>query len=96
MVAAVGWNVGDLLTGDESVIEEIGEVIGLVFHVAAIALPGAGPPRVLGPGPPGALVKAAATLVAGMAVGILIGWGLVELFPGSLARRTGLCTRSTG
>ena len=37
MVAAVGWNLVDLLTGDESVIDDIGEVIGLVFHVAAIA-----------------------------------------------------------
>src|SRR6476619_6287713 len=36
MVAAVGWNVVDLVTGDESVIEDIGEVIGLAFHVAAI------------------------------------------------------------
>src|SRR6185295_4779292 len=37
MVAAVGWNIGDLSTGPESVMEDIGEVIGLVFHVAAIA-----------------------------------------------------------
>ena len=34
----------------------------------------------------GALVKAAATLVTGMAIGTLIGWALLELFPGSLAR----------
>ena len=34
----------------------------------------------------GALVKAAATLVAGMTIGTLIGWALLELFPGSLAR----------
>ena len=34
----------------------------------------------------GALVKAAATLVASMAIGTLIGWALLELFPGSLAR----------
>ena len=36
MVAAIGWNVGDLITGDESMMEDIGEVIGLAFHVAAI------------------------------------------------------------
>src|ERR1700755_209075 len=36
MVAAVGWNIGDLVTGDESIIIDIGEVIGLGFHVAAI------------------------------------------------------------
>ena len=34
----------------------------------------------------GALLKAAGTLVAGMAIGTLIGWGLLELFPGTLAR----------
>ena len=50
MVAAIGWNVGDLVTGDETCMEEIGEVIGLAFHVAAIALPGAGPQGVLGQG----------------------------------------------
>src|SRR5690242_21802447 len=37
MVAASGWNVADLVTGGESVMEDIGEVIGLGFHVAAIA-----------------------------------------------------------
>ena len=34
----------------------------------------------------GALFKAAAVLVAGMAIGILLAWGLLELFPGSLER----------
>src|SRR5687767_12095639 len=36
MVAAAGWNIGDLITGDETIIEDIGEVIGLGFHIAAI------------------------------------------------------------
>src|ERR1700755_839516 len=36
MVAAIGWNVLDVLTGSETVIVDIGEVIGLGFHVAAI------------------------------------------------------------
>ncbi|WP_319454314.1 MULTISPECIES: bifunctional lysylphosphatidylglycerol synthetase/lysine--tRNA ligase LysX [unclassified Mycobacterium] len=86
MVAAVGWNVVDLLTGDESVMEDIGEVIGLVFHVAAIAF------LILARGEfwakvrRGALIKAALALVAGMAIGTLTGWGLLELFPGSLAQ----------
>lgn len=86
MVAATGWNIADLVTGDESVMEEIGEVIGLAFHVAAIAF------LVLARGEfwakvrRGALIKAALTLVAGMAIGTLIGWGLLEVSPGSLAR----------
>ncbi|CAA0123795.1 Lysylphosphatidylglycerol biosynthesis bifunctional protein LysX [Mycolicibacterium vanbaalenii] len=86
MVAAIVVNIGDLVTGDESVIEELGEIIGLVFHVAAIAF------LVLARGQfwarvrRGALIKATATLLAGMAVGILIGWLLLELFPGTLER----------
>ncbi|HEX2212315.1 MAG TPA: lysine--tRNA ligase, partial [Mycobacterium sp.] len=86
MVAAIGWNVGDLLTGDESVMQEIGEVIGLAFHVAAIAFLVLARREFWAKVRRGALVKAAATLTAGMAVGTLIGWGLLQLFPGSLAR----------
>ena len=37
MVASIGWNLGDLITGDETWMEESGEVIGLAFHVAAVA-----------------------------------------------------------
>ncbi|KUI34126.1 lysine--tRNA ligase [Mycobacterium sp. IS-1590] len=86
MVGAIVFNVADLVSGDESVMEEIGEVIGLVFHVAAILF------LVLARGEfwakvrRGALLKAAVVLVAGMAVGTLIGWGLLELFPGTLTR----------
>lgn len=86
MVAAIGWNVGDLITGDESVMQEIGEVIGLGFHVAAILFLLLARGEFWAKVRRGALVKAAATLVAGMAIGTLIGWGLLELFPGSLAR----------
>ena len=86
MVAAIGWNIGDLLTGEESVVEEIGEVIGLAFHVAAILFLVLARAEFWAKVRRGALLKAAATLVAGMAVGTLIGWGLLELFPGSLAR----------
>ena len=45
MVAAIGWNVGDLVTGDETVMEDIGEVIGLAFHVAFDRLPACWPVR---------------------------------------------------
>ncbi|MDX1891611.1 bifunctional lysylphosphatidylglycerol synthetase/lysine--tRNA ligase LysX [Mycolicibacterium sp. 050158] len=86
MVAAIGWNVGDLSTGPESVMEDIGEIIGLGFHVAAIALLVLARKEFWARVRRGALIKAAATLAAGMAVGILIGWGLLEMFPGSLER----------
>jgi lysyl-tRNA synthetase class 2 len=84
MVAAIGWNVGDISTGPESVLEDIGEVIGLGFHVAAIALLVLARKEFWARVRRGALIKALATLAAGMAVGILIGWGLLEMFPGSL------------
>ena len=84
MVAAVGWNVGDLITGDETVAEDIGEVTGLVFHVAAIIFLFLARKEFWAKVRRGALVKAAAVLVVGMAVGILLAWGLLELFPGTL------------
>ena len=86
MVASIGWNVGDLITGDETWMEEGGEVIGLVFHVAAIAFLVLARKEFWAKVRRGALVKAAAALAAGMAIGILVGWGLLELFPGTLER----------
>ena len=86
MVAASVWNVFDLLTDDESAAVDAGEVIGLAFHVASIGLLLLAYREFWARVRRGALLKAAATLLAGMAVGTLIGWGLLELFPGTLAR----------
>ncbi len=86
MVAAIGWNVVDLVVGGDTVMEDIGEVIGIVFHCAAVAFLILARKEFWAKVRRGALVKAAATLVAGMVVGTLVGWGLLELFPGSLAR----------
>ena len=86
MVAAVGWNIVDLVTGDESIMKDIGEVIGLGFHVAAILFLVLARKEFWAKVRRGALFKAAAALVVSMAVGTLIGWGLLELFPGSLER----------
>ncbi|MCG5433451.1 bifunctional lysylphosphatidylglycerol synthetase/lysine--tRNA ligase LysX [Mycobacterium sp. MYCO198283] len=84
-VAAVGWNVGDLLTGDESVTAEIGELIGLVVHVLAIAVLLLARRQFWARVRRGALWRAAGVLVIGMAIGILLAWGLLELFPDTLA-----------
>ncbi len=84
MVAAIGWNLGDLSTGPESIMEDLGEVIGLGFHVAAIAFLVLARKEFWARVRRGALIKAAATLAAGMAIGILVGWALLEMFPGSL------------
>jgi lysyl-tRNA synthetase class 2 len=86
MVASIGWNVGGLITSPKMVMDDIGEVIGLVFHVAAILFLLLARNEFWAKVRRAALVKAVATLVASMAVGTLVGWALLELFPGTLAR----------
>lgn len=86
MVAAIGWNVADLATGNESVVGDVGEVIGAGFHVAAILFLVLARKEFWAKVRRGALFKAAASLVVGMAIGTLIGWALLEFSPGSLAR----------
>ncbi|HEX4587012.1 MAG TPA: bifunctional lysylphosphatidylglycerol synthetase/lysine--tRNA ligase LysX [Mycobacterium sp.] len=86
MVAATAWNVGGLITSPKSVMEDIGEVVGLAFHIAAILFLVLARKQFWAKVRRAALVKAAATLVASMAIGTLIGWALLEFFPGSLAR----------
>jgi len=89
MVASVGLNVYGLAVGDRpmvdlSVVEDLGEALGLTFHVAVIVLLLLARDEFWAKVRRGALVKAAATLVAGMSVGILIAWALLERFPGTL------------
>lgn len=86
MAGAVALNIADLITGDESVLEEIGEIIGLAFHLAAIGFLLLARHEFWAKVRRGALFKAVGALLAGMALGIGIGWGLLELFPGTLQR----------
>ncbi len=86
MVAAIVWNVGGLITSPRSVMDDIGEVIGLVFHVASILFLVLARKQFWAKVRRAALLKAAATLVAAMAISTLIGWALLEVFPGTLAR----------
>ncbi|MET0455338.1 MAG: bifunctional lysylphosphatidylglycerol synthetase/lysine--tRNA ligase LysX [Mycobacterium sp.] len=86
MVAAIAWNLADLATGPESVLDEIGEIVGLAFHVASIAFLVLARREFWARVRRGALFKAAAVLAAGFTVGILVGWALLEMFPGSLER----------
>ncbi len=92
MVAAIGWNVVDIVSGEESWLQESGEIIGLAFHIAAIAFLVLARKEFWAKVRRGALIKAAATLVAGLVVGTLIGWGLLELFPGAWPVRTASST----
>jgi lysyl-tRNA synthetase, class II len=86
MIASVVWNVGGLITSPRSVLDDIGEVIGLAFHVAAILCLVLARKQFWAKVRRAALLKAAATLVATMAIFTLVGWALLESFPGSLAR----------
>ncbi|MEW5812019.1 MAG: bifunctional lysylphosphatidylglycerol synthetase/lysine--tRNA ligase LysX [Actinomycetota bacterium] len=86
MVAAAGWNVVALLDGGERWFERVGEIIGLGFHVVAIVCLVLARHQFWARVRRGALLKAALVLLAGMAVGTLVGWALLEVFPGSLAR----------
>jgi lysyl-tRNA synthetase, class II len=86
MIASVIWNVGGFVTSPKSVMDDVGEVIGLAFHVAAIVCLVLARKQFWAKVRRAALAKAVATLIASMAVGTLIGWALLEVFPGTLAR----------
>ena len=85
LVLAAGWNVRLLLSGNPDRLQIAGALFGLALHAAAIAV------LVLARGEfwakvrRGALVKSAATLLAGWSIAILVCWGLIELFPGTVA-----------
>ena len=84
LVIAVGFDVAALTERDGSRFEDIGEVLGLTFHIAAIAILVLAYDEFWAKVRRGALFKAAAVLVAGNVIGILLAWALLELFPGTL------------
>jgi lysyl-tRNA synthetase class 2 len=84
LVVAGGWNISRLVSDTSDRFGVISGVAGLMLHVGAIVV------LVLARGEfwakvrRGALFKSAATLAAGWTVAILLCWGLVELFPGTV------------
>jgi len=86
LIMAIGFDVAALTQRDGTRWEDIGEFLGLTFHVAAIAVLVSAYGEFWAKVRRGALYKAAAVLVAGNVLGIALGWSLLELFPGSLAR----------
>src|SRR5574340_955232 len=87
LLVAAGYNVAHLAYGDVDTSQIVSAVVGLVLHAAAIALLLLGYREFWAKVRPGALFKSAAVLVAGWAIAILISWGLIDLFPGSLEPR---------
>ncbi|MGI9123214.1 MAG: bifunctional lysylphosphatidylglycerol synthetase/lysine--tRNA ligase LysX, partial [Mycobacterium sp.] len=83
---AVVFDITALTENDGSPLEDIGEYLGLTFHIAALAVLVAAYDEFWAKVRRGALLKAAGVLVAGNVVGILLAWGLLEVFPGSLQR----------
>lgn len=86
MILAAGVNVADMAAGDNTAAETFGENLGFAVHIVAIVLLVLAYREFWAKVRRGALVKAAAVLVAGDVIGILLSWGLVELWPGTLAR----------
>jgi len=85
MVLAAVLNVADIAAGGNTAAENFGENLGFAFHIVASVLLILSYRQFWAKVRRGALFKAAGVLVAGGAIGILLSWGLVELFPGSLA-----------
>ncbi|OBK85162.1 bifunctional lysylphosphatidylglycerol synthetase/lysine--tRNA ligase LysX [Mycolicibacter sinensis] len=86
LVVAGGWNASRLVSGSADRLQAVSGAAGLALHAAALVV------LVLARGEfwakvrRGALLKSAATLAAGWTVAILLCWGLIELFPGTVTR----------
>ena len=86
LVLGIGFDVEALSQRDGTRLEDVGEFLGLTFHIAALAALVLAYDEFWAKVRRGALFKAAAVLFAGNVLGILLAWGLLELFPGSLQR----------
>jgi lysyl-tRNA synthetase, class II len=87
MVLAAFLNAADIAAGDNTASETFGENLGFAVHIVVIVLLVLSYREFWAKVRRAALLKAAAVLVVGDVIGILLSWGLVELFPGSLARQ---------
>ncbi|MGF2947444.1 bifunctional lysylphosphatidylglycerol synthetase/lysine--tRNA ligase LysX [Mycobacterium sp. Lab-001] len=87
MVLSAALNAAEIAAGDNSPAEIFGENLGFAAHVVAAVVLVLAYREFWAKVRRGALFKAAAVLFAAGAIGILVSWGLVELWPGSLARQ---------
>jgi lysyl-tRNA synthetase class 2 len=85
MILAAGLNAADIAGGDNTAAESFGENLGFAFHIVAIVLLVLAYRQFWAKVRKAALFKAAAVLVAGDVIGILASWGMVEMWPGTLA-----------
>ncbi|MGO9525471.1 bifunctional lysylphosphatidylglycerol synthetase/lysine--tRNA ligase LysX [Mycobacterium sp.] len=85
MILAAVLNAADIAAGGNTAAENFGENLGFAVHVFAVVLLVLAYREFWAKVRKAALVKAAAVLVVGDIIGILASWGLVEMFPGTLA-----------
>ncbi|OBI57666.1 lysine--tRNA ligase [Mycobacterium sp. E787] len=85
MILAAALNAADIAAGDNTPAESFGENLGFAVHIVAIVLLLLSYRQFWAKVRRAALFKAAAVLVTGWVIGILVSWGLVEMFPGTLA-----------
>ncbi|MEB3024033.1 bifunctional lysylphosphatidylglycerol synthetase/lysine--tRNA ligase LysX [[Mycobacterium] crassicus] len=86
LLVGAGWNVNRILAGTVDTVQGVSTIVGLALHSAAIVLLLLSYRQFWAKVRRGALLKFAATLAAGWAVAILLCWGLIELFPGTVER----------
>ena len=84
MVLFAVLNVADIADGGNTPAESFGENLGFAVHVIGAVLLILGYREFWAKVRRGALFKAAAVLVVGWMIGILLSWGLVNAFPGNL------------
>ena len=84
LLIAVGFDIASLTQRDNTRLETFGEILGLAFHLVVIVLLMLAHQEFWAKVRRGAVLKATAVLVAGNVLGVLVAWGLLEVFPGSL------------
>ncbi len=87
MILFAAVNAAEIAAGDNTPAQTFGQNLGFAVHVGTVVLLLLSYREFWAKVRRAALFKAAAVLVVGDIIGILLSWGLVELFPGSLARQ---------
>jgi hypothetical protein len=84
MILAAVLNVAEIAEGGNTPAENFGENLGFAFHFAAAVLLMLSYREFRAKVRRGALFKAAVVLITGWMIGMLLSWGLVQMFPGTL------------
>lgn len=83
---AAGFNAARLFSGRADALQIVSGSVGLMLHAAAIVVLLLAYREFWAKVRHGALFKSAAVLITGWAIAILVSWGLIEIFPGTVER----------